>query len=164
MYFLIDSGSSCCIIPKQPNHKIPADRQLFAANGSTINTYGEIDLKISLGLRRNFSFIFIVADVTQPIIGVNFLRKYKLVLDLHNNRLTDTETGLSTYGDVLKNQSANISLLQKSDNKFYNLLQQFPSLLTPEKAEDKDIILPEVYHYIETEGPPVSCKSRRMAL
>jgi hypothetical protein len=46
---------------------------LCAANGSTIHTYEWLSLSLNLGLRRDFTWRFVVANVTHPIIGVDFL-------------------------------------------------------------------------------------------
>ena len=40
--------------------------QLFAANGSPIQTYGTKRMTIDLGLRRPFVWVFTVADVKGP--------------------------------------------------------------------------------------------------
>lgn len=61
--------------------------QLSAANGTVIKTYGYAHLNLDLGLRRDFQWRFVVADVTKPIIGVDFLSYYNLVVDCRNQRL-----------------------------------------------------------------------------
>jgi hypothetical protein len=43
-----------------------------AASGTTIHTYGWLPLSLIFGLRRDFTWRFVVADVTQHIIGVDF--------------------------------------------------------------------------------------------
>ena len=40
----------------------PDGGSLRAANGSNIQTYGEKLLTLNIGLRRDFTFVFIVAD------------------------------------------------------------------------------------------------------
>jgi len=46
---------------------------MFAANDTIVPTHGSIALRLDLGLRREFSWRFVVADVTGPIIGSDFL-------------------------------------------------------------------------------------------
>ncbi|GFS39113.1 hypothetical protein NPIL_558591 [Nephila pilipes] len=53
-------------------HRPPASLQLFAANGSFISTYGQRLLTLDLGRRRVFRWPFIIAEVSQPIIGADF--------------------------------------------------------------------------------------------
>ncbi|KAL4718235.1 hypothetical protein ACJJTC_016861 [Scirpophaga incertulas] len=68
--------------------------QLSAANGTNIATYGTIHLCLNLGLRRNFTWNFVVADVESAIIGSDFLAHYNLLPDCARSRLVDGTTGL----------------------------------------------------------------------
>ena len=83
--YLIDTGADVCVLPKTkfPQHKIkttePIDQgnlNLYAANNTKIKTYGTKLLKLDLNLRRIFPWRFIIADVSQPIIGVDFLKNF----------------------------------------------------------------------------------------
>lgn len=47
--------------------------QLYAANRTSIKTYGTQLYHMDLGLRRIFTWPFIIADVSQAIIGADFL-------------------------------------------------------------------------------------------
>jgi hypothetical protein len=78
--FLVDTGSDLCVYPRRlvPRHKERANYDLYAANGTTIHTYGWLRLSLNLGLRRDFTWRFVVADVTHPIIGVDFLSHFGL--------------------------------------------------------------------------------------
>lgn len=64
-------------------------------NGTIINTYGPIQLHLNLGLRRTFSWKFVIADVAKPIIGVDLLSFYNLLVDCRSQRLIDGTTTLS---------------------------------------------------------------------
>jgi hypothetical protein len=81
--FLVDTGSDLCVYPRklipQPRERVNYD--LCAANGSTIHTYGWLSLSLNLGLRRDFTWRFVVTDVTQPLIGVDFLSHFGLLVD-----------------------------------------------------------------------------------
>lgn len=90
MQFLVDTGSDHCVIPKSALHdcRSKTNYHLYAANGSTINTYGLAHLKLNLGLRRDYSWRFVVADVTEAIIRIDFLSFYALIVDCRNKRLT----------------------------------------------------------------------------
>jgi hypothetical protein len=70
--FLVDTGSDLCVF--QGAKRVNYD--LFAANGTTIPTYGWISLSLNLGLRRDFTLRFVVADVQIPIIGADLLASY----------------------------------------------------------------------------------------
>ena len=73
--FLIDTGSEVSIIPRQMNGSESA-LILFAANNSPIGTFGQKLLTIDLGLRREFVFPFIVADLPYTIIGADFFGSF----------------------------------------------------------------------------------------
>ncbi|GFX21902.1 uncharacterized protein TNCV_2311801 [Trichonephila clavipes] len=73
--FLIDSGSEICVIPPSPTmNKSPSNFSLFAANNTKIPAYGMVHKELNLGLRRPFIWTFIIADVSSPIIGADFLK------------------------------------------------------------------------------------------
>ncbi|XP_055634304.1 uncharacterized protein LOC129774568 [Toxorhynchites rutilus septentrionalis] len=94
--FLIDTGADMSVIPPTPREQLNPVKmnQLFAANGSPINTYGTKRLNIDIGLRRPFVWVFTIADVKSPIIGSDFLRQHDLLVDLRRNKLIDNRTNL----------------------------------------------------------------------
>lgn len=66
-----------------------SDYELSAVNGSLIATYVTVTIPLNLGLRRDFTFRFLVADVTKAILGADFFAHYDLLPDLKNARLMD---------------------------------------------------------------------------
>lgn len=76
MQFLVDTGADISVISRSVLTKrhTPEEFKLYAANGSSINTYGEKLLTLNLGLRRQFPWRFIIADVSRAILGADFLR------------------------------------------------------------------------------------------
>lgn len=93
----MNTGSDFCVFPKTliKERRFKTGYELSAANGSIINTYYFVP---NLGLRRDFAWRFIVADVTKAIIGVDFLSHYNLVVDIRNQRLIDGSTMLASPG------------------------------------------------------------------
>ncbi|PNF26385.1 hypothetical protein B7P43_G17346 [Cryptotermes secundus] len=69
----------------------PTNYDLCAANGTTIHTYGWLPLSLNLGLRREFTWRFVVADVSHPIIGVDFLSHFGPLVDCRNNPILDVQ-------------------------------------------------------------------------
>ena len=53
-----------------------------------------------MGLRRDITWRFVMADVQLPIIGVNRLSHYGLLVDCRNNRLLNGVTSVSTPGHI----------------------------------------------------------------
>lgn len=98
--FLIDTGANVSVIPPTNSERYnrPDEVRLFAANGSAIATYGRKQLKLNLGLRRNFTWNFIIAKVISPILGADFLQHFGLLVDARNSRLLDTTTSRQSKG------------------------------------------------------------------
>lgn len=161
--FLVDTGSDLCVYPRSAlrDRRAETNFQLTAANGSTINTYGFIELNLNLGLRRNFVWRFIVADVTKPIIGVDFLSFYNLAVDCRNQRLLDSTTTLSTVACLAKTNVFSVKVAT-GDTRFHAILSKYPEITRPAGTP----VFPKhntVHHIRTTPGPPISCTPRRLA-
>lgn len=159
--FLIDSGSdiSCIPVPKQLNKTTPTN-YLYAANNSKIPVYGSKLLNLNIGLRRDFRWSFVIANVSCPIIGADFLRNFALLVDLHKFRLIDSVTGLSTKGELTCTTQTQIKLI--SDDVFFKTtFEEFQDLLNP-IPNFKKPTCHDTVHYIETTGPPLYSKPRRL--
>ncbi|GFS42980.1 retrotransposable element Tf2 155 kDa protein type 1 [Trichonephila inaurata madagascariensis] len=102
--FLVDTGSDFCVFPcsfLSPRKPDP-NLHLKAAINSTIKTYGFLTLPLDLGLRRHFSWRFVIADVPLPITGSEFLAQFGLLLDCKHKLLLDIITSLSVREDNLR--------------------------------------------------------------
>ncbi|GIX96543.1 retrovirus-related Pol polyprotein from transposon 297 [Caerostris darwini] len=131
--------------------------QLFAAYGTAIPTYGKRLLKLDLGLGREFNWPFIIAIVSQPIIGADFLRHFGLLVD--PLILIDPLTKLKTKGTLYAGNSSSVkAIIEKS--KFHQLLSEFPTLIGANTTPNE--IVHGVEHWIQTNGPPVFSKPRRL--
>lgn len=160
--FLIDTGANISVLPKRCAQKRitePCEFKLYAANDSEIKTYGLCNLEITFGLRRVFKWPFIVCDVKQPIIGADFLRNFKLMVDLFNNRLVDLVTNLYVCGSKCLAFEGTIKCINSS-HPYADLLETFQDITRPPTF--KDIPEHSVYHHIETTGPPVHSRARRL--
>ena len=79
MSFLVDTGASISILPhsKLISHLIcPTAVKLTSATGVNVKTHGEVD--VTLGIRRTgrtFRWTFVVAAVTEPLLGLDFCVK-----------------------------------------------------------------------------------------
>ncbi|XP_018782904.1 PREDICTED: uncharacterized protein LOC108965141 [Bactrocera latifrons] len=130
MSFLIDSGAEVSTIPKCSSlaEASKSDTKWFAANGSPIQVFGEVLLKLNLNLRREFVWKFVIADVSQAIIGADFLSVFDLLPDLNRHRLLDRRTALKTMGSIKSINTPNISTI----NKFQQNLHLSTGLLRPD--------------------------------
>lgn len=168
--FLVDSGSVLSIVPNNwiypARSPSPDSLVLFAANSSTIKTFGTRFLKLNLSLRRNFDWEFTVADVTSAILGADFMTHFGLYIDLRGQRLIDPMTSLSTKGQVCETLLYNVSTVSAKDNRIplevAQLLLQFPEATTPAPTFST-VIDSVVSHHITTTGPPVAEEPRRLS-
>lgn len=163
--FLIDTGSDICVYPVvKINHKLnKTNFDLCAANGSKINTYGYINLNLNLGLRRDFVWRFIVADVTKAIIGVDFLSYFNLVVDCRNQKLIDNNTSVSAVAlPALPSDIISSVKVFTGESQYHKILAEFPDITRPSGTHRTP--KHNTVHYIRTTpGPPVSCTPRRLA-
>lgn len=163
--FLVDTGSDLCVYPRSAltRRLEKTNYQLCAANGTSIATYGFINLTLNLGLRRDFAWRFIVADVTKAIIGVDFLSFYDLVVDCRNQRLIDNHTTLSTPASPVRRSDVVSSVkVSLGDSAYIHILQEFPDITRPHGIH-RTPKHNTVHHIRTTSGPPVSCSPRRLA-
>lgn len=84
--YLVDTGADFSVLPRHffKKLKIPDSYKLFAANGTPIATFGYFTSSVDLGLRRNFTWSFLIADVAKPILGADFLNEFGLLVDIKN--------------------------------------------------------------------------------
>ena len=161
--FLVDTGAQVSVVPPTHNTKPSSNTlTLQAVNGTTIRTYGTRSLTLNLGLRRTFGWIFIVADVANPILGADFLQHFGLVVDMNRRRLIDSITNLKVQGIQAISTSPSPSLLpQSSSSPFDTILLEYPTITLP--SADMPPVKHSITHHIPTTGPPVSAKARRLS-
>ncbi|CAK9799173.1 hypothetical protein ANTPLA_LOCUS1917 [Anthophora plagiata] len=138
-----------------------SEYQLTAANGTVISTYGTVTLNLHLGLRREFIWRFVVADVSKPIIGVDFLDHFDLMVDIRNRRLVDRMTALTVRGKHADMEVPSVKTVIGT-SIYHQLLSRIPELTRPSGTPNQTTH--QTLHHIKTTpGPPVSSKPRRLA-
>lgn len=163
LIFLIDTGSDLSVLPKSCAEGSPhsASFKLYAANDTVIDTFGEKLLHLDFNLRRSFTWMFTVADVTRPILGADFLKHYGLWVDLKKKRLIDSITKLSSNGELLRIEHQSISTIAGDDATGTKLLREYTDITVPSKPRQ----LPALYqttHHIVTKGPPIAERPRQL--
>lgn len=149
---MVDSGAEISVLPssKFRNGNKRSDIVLSAANGSTIDTFGKKLLNVDLGLRREFPFIiFLIANISKPIIGADFLYKYGLLIDIKNKCLIDPLTNLSVNTFSCYYELAPPKLLS-ADNQYTQLLKKYPTLIS--EPDYTKPIKHNTVHRLITEG------------
>lgn len=148
--YLVDTGADISVYPRSKTHgpTIRGEYELFAANGTRIATYGTIAVHLNLSLQRAFKWHFTVADVKTPIIGMDFLCYFGLLVDLRNKRLIDSTTQLSSKGYADTNDEPSAKAIF-GDSRYHWLLAEFPDLTRP-PSFGKEKARHSVLHHIET--------------
>ncbi|TNN19694.1 Pol polyprotei, partial [Schistosoma japonicum] len=162
--FLVDTGAALSIILK---NKTELGREtssviLQAANKTKIATFGQKTLTLDLGFRRQFRWVFTVADLDLAILGMDFLERYGFLVDTKKRRLTLKETSKFTKG--IESNITSLNLIQTppvTTEKFQDILAEFPNLTKSNPQTSKTKL--KVCHIIKTEGAPVFAKPRRLA-
>lgn len=162
--FLVDTGSDLCVYPRRllSDRRAPTNYQLVAANGTPIPTYGFLELNLNLGLRRDFKWRFVVAEVTKPIIGVDFLCFYSLAVDCKNKRLIDSSTNIFCLASNPSDSSLFSVKVSSGDSRYHKILDNFPDITRP-AGTLRTTPHNTVHHIRTTPGPPVSSSFRRLA-
>ena len=96
--FLVDSGAFVSVFPASGLdtrfHRPSA--LLEAVNGSKIRTYGHKQITLSIDGWK-YIWQFLVADVTQPLLGPDFLCSNTLMVDVKRQRLVDPTIHTSSF-------------------------------------------------------------------
>jgi hypothetical protein len=89
----------------------PQVQRLAGPDGQSIPCWGERKTYLIFNGRR-FAWIFLLADVQLPIIGVDFLRHFRLLVDIAADHLVDTASSQSfpiiSESSAVGGQCANI--------------------------------------------------------
>lgn len=142
----------------------PTPISLTSCTGQKITCYGQAKLEIQIpSLRRALEWVFIIADTVHPLLGLDFLENYGLLVDCKGRQIIDRVTNrkvevaqslVTEYVGLIVNQ---VQLLPEIDI----LLKKYPYITSPQ--DNKDAIYCEVYHRIETgSNPPVFAKTRQL--
>jgi len=161
--FLVDTGADLCVYPRKyiRGPRTKSIYELAAANGTTIYTYGQKTLMLNLGLRRPFTWQFVIADIAKPIIGADFLSHFDLVVDLKNRCLIDQVTGLTILGRCINCHEPLIKTVIGT-TLYHSLLNEFRDITRPD-GRLRETKHNTRHHIRTTSGPPVACKPRRLA-
>jgi len=158
----VDTGSYLCVFPPKllPGRRERSDYILYAANGTAIPTYGWTTRSLNLGLRRDLAWRFVVADVQVPIIGVDVISHYGLLVDCRNNSLLDGLTSLSTLGFNAPPSVLSVKVIG-GGTPLDSHLEEFPELTKPRGIHRE--VRRNTNHHIRTmPGMPVACSPRRL--
>jgi hypothetical protein len=125
----------------------------------TIHTAGSLSASILAYAAISLGDSFI-ADVTQPLVGADFLSHFVLLVDCKRKRLLDEITSLSTPASATKHSLHSIKVL-RTRTSVDSILSEFPELIRPAGVQHK-VRHTTVHHIRTTPGPPVTCRPSRL--
>ena len=155
--FLVDTGAAVSVFPHQSSlHS--SGPPLVAADGRPIASWGKCRLNVCFSGRK-FAHDFLLAGVTVPILGLDFLRDNVLLVDTAGSRVL-TPAG----GELSAHSTSGFSTVcPKSVNTLSQtvklVLSSFPAVFQ-ESADTWPSATHDVQHSIETTGRPVFAKAR----
>jgi transposase InsO family protein len=171
--YLVDTGATYSILPFS-SPAIPSGPLLVGPDGRQIKCWGRRRVHLEFG-RRRFVWSFLLAAVKFPIIGVDFLKHYRLLVDPANNRLlacppSTPPAATAGYQTVAAAATppatcgAGATVTQVATCGDTALVDQFaksfPAVFGKAAAEVK--VKHDVEHFLVTTGPPISSKFRRL--
>ena len=166
MQALVDTGSEICLAPRNyvSNFSTSIAPKLVSASGAPINSYGSAIVRFTIPtMRRVYTQHFVVADVNNVILGVNFLRANKLMVDCsgEQNVLRDNQTQITSRVEMVKAevQSCKIPEIVPQCLHDYSDVFQPPDYKAIEEVSSSD------YQFtIETgDNTPVFCHPRQLS-
>ena len=158
--YLVDTGAEVSVLPASAVDRRNGSkgRPLSAANGSTINTFGNRKVRLQL-CGRTYEWPFLIAAVQRPLLGADFLRRTGLLVDVRGRQLINADDFSSTPLTVANCRLVH-GLTQGPGDCYKRLLSKFPSLTKPTfsgPTTKHGVVL-----HIPTTGPPVRARARRL--
>jgi hypothetical protein len=160
--FMVDTVATCSVLPFSSS-LLPTGPRLTGADGGDIPTWGVRRLNLQFGWRQ-FVFPFILAAVDKNIVGVDFLARFKLLVD-PSRRLVLDATSLklvtATATSTATSSPSIVAALQSVQPAVHQLLAEFRAVLAADLSQPAP--LHQVQHQIITSGQPVFfAKERRL--
>jgi hypothetical protein len=163
--FLCDTGASYSILPHQSS-AAASGPPLHGPAGRPIKSWGERELTLTFN-NKQYKWIFLLADVNFAIIGIDFLKHFKLVVDAAAGQLIDTRTMAvipaapgSDKRSAATSRGGLFCTVGTVPPAYRGLLVDFQDVLNP--AGDLPPPTHEVEHQLITKGRPVTARFRRL--
>lgn len=150
---LVDSGAEFSLLPPSGANRRCHPRssnKLITATGSPIALWGSKLLRLDFGVRM-FFWEFCIADVTQPILGADFLAQFALAVNVCRQVIVHLESLETISCCCASCAPVCVTTAASSTNKFASLLDERPALTTLMFRIDKP--LHGVYHHIQMTPP-----------
>ena len=160
--FLVDTGSSISVLPSEYRADFSDHVRCQTASGQMIETLGSRVLNFRLNFKQ-YTWKFHVADVSHPIIGMDFLSTNCFVIDCKSREITGgsnvnvTDTLISLHTKNNSTYSCNTIIPGDNTNDtnkqfITQLIRQNPNLTT--RSADPITNVDAYYHAIVTQDSP----------
>lgn len=158
--YLVDTGAEVSVLPAAPQDIVPGAKgpELQGPSGAAIRTYGTRTVPVTVNT-QSYDWTFVIADVSNALLGSDFLCAHGLMVDLQGRRLMNSTTFQSTPLCHAVPRGAHVSTVL-ANNSQASLLAEFPNLTKP--SFDTKTVKHGVEHFIPTAGPPVHSRARRL--
>ncbi len=161
--YLIDTGAFCSVYPASPHERHIIDTDplcLTAANGSTISSHGTKDIQLRFA-GRNYTWKFRLAQVTQPLLGADFLAHHHLLVDVAGQRLLVTDSFNTT--PLCSSPATPITVCSIDSAPYRSLISEYADVFKPELRQQHTVPAKHgIFHHIPTNGAPVHSRFRRL--
>ena len=158
--FLVDTGAFCSIYPASHHERYIIDTDplcLTAANGSSITSHGTKDIQLRFA-GHTYSWSFRLAQVTQPLLGADFLAHHHLLVDVAGQRLLVTDSYCTT--PLSTSPATHITVCSVDSSPVQTLIADYSDVFKPELHQQRHS--PAIHHHITTSGAPVYSRFRRL--
>jgi len=156
--FLVDTGASVSVLPHRST-STPTGPQLSGADGKNIASWGTVTRNLCFGA-QTFLCSFLLAAVSKPILGVDFLAAHRLLVDPFSGAVLSAAS-LKPIGSTIRAGSARfVAALGQIAPAVRELLSSFPGIVGDGKSAPRP--RHGVKHFVETTGTPVFAKARRL--
>ena len=159
--FLVDTGAEVSVLPATglDTRTRQLGPSLLAANGTSIRTFGTRNLPLHI-VSNTYKWSFIIAEVTRPLLGADFLRANTLLVDIKGKRFVDTATYQSVPLSPTTTPALHLDAISGSTDPYDMLLATFPDITIPNFVQSPT--KHSTQHFITTRGPPVHARAHRL--
>ena len=159
--FLVDTGASVSMLPGPSLPQSSSSLPLMTANGGRIATGAEKVMNMAFVgsdfAKHRYSWTFLFGNVDGPILGNDFIKHFKLLVDPADACLRCRGSQLHFKGVESFSLQAAAAALPPGVSE---LLHSFPELVSAGQQLPPPIH--GVEHFLETSGPPVTARFRRL--
>lgn len=157
----MDTGATVSLLPGPSTPSSSASLSLSSANGGHIATGAEQKIVLKLNgsdqLVHHFQWTFLHGAVDGPILGNDFIKHYQLLVDPAAACLRRRVSNVVFHGvESFSLQASAVSVPEEVSK----LLHSFPELIS--SGQQLPPAVHDVEHFLETTGPPVTNRFRRL--